>query len=683
MVPKGSAKEPVGDLHDVDYDEEGIDLENPKYDNFVRDTMDRAYDPITNTIKDIRIDDSKLPLAKNFYDYCKNIYGPGIQMPFSRQMWIMLRALGEMCPHCTKPAAFNKITAIPVDLDVDQMLGPRSRKHITLLENGVCPSCGRTKAGMIMAGELDDITELVLVLGQRSGKSTIIGVATSYITHRLLKLPKISTLTSGIQEFSPLTGVFTAQSTGQAIRVLWKPVRNTILGSAWFQEYHDLLDSISNKKGQELYQINPQGLYIRYFVRNLEFYPSGPGKRSLAGDTRLIAAIDELGLFPFTSDSSDDEEQYDDERERANADEVHQVITNSLLTVRTAVQACYARGISAVPQALLFNASSPKSWKDKICRLLLQSESEPTMFGINLPTWEINPLISRDNPQIALAYRKNPAKAERDWGANPPQVSSDLFDDNIDPYFVHTNAGRVVYQPSDTRTLATFEQTVFADDYPPAILSLDAGETDNAFSLAVVTKSGHFINTPLCIEIVPQPNRKIDFAYTYKHIITPIVKAFNVKFVRADRWQSSFIMDQLEQDFGKDGLKTGKISLRLDDFKAFSSFVDSGQLSLPAIELDKERIMAVRDYKKDLLLYPASHLYLQFRTVQQIKGNFGKGDGYTDDIFRALVVGVMGMMDSKISAHVQSFPHTKRQSRSMRRLISVVPRNRGMAALLP
>lgn len=663
--------------------DDGTTMDDEKYDNFVRDTMDRAYDPVTKTVKDIRIDDSKLPLAKNFYDFCKNIYGPGIQMPFARQMWIMLKALGEMCPHCTRKAVYNRIDSVPVDLDIEQMLGRRSKGHITLLENGVCPSCGRTKAGMVLNGEMDDITELIMVLGQRSGKSTMIGVASSYITHRLLKLPKISTLISGIQEFSPLTGVFTAQSTGQAIRVLWKPVRNTMLGSAWFQEYHDLLDSISNKRGQELYQINPQGLYIRYFVRNLEFYPSGPGKRSLAGDTRVIGAIDELGLFPFSADSSDEEEQYDDERERANADEVHQVITNSLLTVRNGVHSCYQKGISAVPQAILFNASSPKSWKDKICRLYLQSKDEPTMFGVRLPTWEINPHIKKDNPQIELAYRKNPAKAERDWGANPPQVSSDLFDESIDPYFTLANAGRIRYENSDSRTLGVFEQTLFADDYPPSLLSLDAGETNNAFSLTVVTKSGHYVNVPLCLEIVPQPNRKIDFAHTYKHVIVPIVKAFNVKFVRSDRWQSSFIMDQLEQDFGKEGLTTGKVSLRLADFEAFRALVDTGQLSMPKLELPQEKIMTVRDFKKDLISYPASHLYLQFRTVQQSRGNFNKGDGYTDDIFRALVVGVMGQLDSKISSHISKYPHTKRVSQSMRRLISIVPRNRGLSQLLP
>lgn len=645
--------------------------------------MDKAFDPVTNTVKDLRIDDSHLPLAKNFYDFCKNIYGPGLQMPFARQMWIMLKAFGEMCPHCTHPKAYNDIYSVPVDLNIETMLGKKSKGYIRLLENGVCPECGRTKAAMVLAGEIRDVTEVVMVLGQRSGKSTMIGLASTYITHRLLKLPKISTLISGIQEFSPLTGVFTAQSTGQAIRVLWKPVRNTLLSSPWFQEYHALLNSISSKRGQEIFQINPQGLYIRYFHRNLEFYPSGPSKRALAGDTRVIAGIDELGLFPFNVASSEEEEQYDDERERANADEVHQVITNSLLTVRNGVLACYRKGISAVPQAILFNASSPKSWKDKICQLYLQSKDEPTMLGVNLPTWDINPLITQDNPEIQKAYRKNPAKAERDWGANPPQVSSELFDETIEPYFTLKNLGRIRYEHSEDRTLGKYEPIVQMDEYPPSLLSLDAGETNNAFAMTLSTKEGHYVRVPLCLEIVPKQGKKIDFAYLYSNIIVPIVKAYNVKFVRADRWQSSFVLDQLEQDFGGEGLTTGKVSLRLSDFKEFTSFVDSGQLMLPSMELEPADIMRVKDFKKDLLNYPISHLYLQFRTVQQARGNFNKGDGYTDDIFRALAVGVLGNIDSKIGAHLAKYPNKKRQTQSMRRLIQIVPRSRGLLGLMP
>ena len=66
-------------------------------DNFIEEAMKRAYDPDTNTVRDLRVDDSSLPLAKNFFDFCLNIVGKSIKMPFARQMWLSYQVLAEFC----------------------------------------------------------------------------------------------------------------------------------------------------------------------------------------------------------------------------------------------------------------------------------------------------------------------------------------------------------------------------------------------------------------------------------------------------------------------------------------------------------------------------------------------------------------------------------------------------------
>src|SRR5690606_22279364 len=47
--------------------------------------MDEAVDPLTGTLRDLKIDDRDLPLAKNYYDWTFNFVG-GASAPWARQM---------------------------------------------------------------------------------------------------------------------------------------------------------------------------------------------------------------------------------------------------------------------------------------------------------------------------------------------------------------------------------------------------------------------------------------------------------------------------------------------------------------------------------------------------------------------------------------------------------------------
>ena len=102
-------------------------------------------------------------------------------------------------------------------------------KKFTLLNKGVCPKCGATKGKMVTSGELNDYYEIVLVLGQRAGKSIFTATLIVYIVHRLLKLPRLSTITRGIQDITPLTGTFVAITATKAVKLLWDPIRNMVV----------------------------------------------------------------------------------------------------------------------------------------------------------------------------------------------------------------------------------------------------------------------------------------------------------------------------------------------------------------------------------------------------------------------------------------------------------------------
>lgn len=64
---------------------DSMDVPDDLPDDFVWKAMQDAFDPHTNTVRDLVIDDRDLPMAQNFFDYSKNVVGGAMKLPFARQ----------------------------------------------------------------------------------------------------------------------------------------------------------------------------------------------------------------------------------------------------------------------------------------------------------------------------------------------------------------------------------------------------------------------------------------------------------------------------------------------------------------------------------------------------------------------------------------------------------------------
>lgn len=500
--------------------------------------------------------------------------------------------------------------------------------------------------------------------GLLSHNSTIVSEMASYALHRMLKAPRLSGVARGIQDFSPLTGTFVALTTTNAIKLLWKPFRELIVASEWFEEYFSLLKKYGSEAGRELYQFNPTGNYLRVFTKNLDLYPEGPNKRTLRGPTRFISAVDELGHFPYDPRAGEEDAslEEEDQRERANAEEVVTVLTNSLSTVRTEVYNLYNRDIYAYPQGLNLLTSSPASWRDKIMRMYIEAEGSATTLAVRKPTWEVSPIYTRDHPIIVDLYKKDPRKAERDFGANPPSLDSSVFNkDTIRDLFCLDQTHSIVYHNSDTLTRGAVVQLRKFNHIPPTIMAIDAGLKNNAFAVSIQYRKGALVKVPVCLEIVPKRETKIDFVFAYEKVLANLIKDWNVREVYADRWNSEYILRQIEED-SKGKVKCYTYSLKASDFEAFIDFVHSKQLELPKAEVDFDFAEAVKDYKVELLTSPGAHLYRQFLTVQQIAGMLMKGQGSTDDMLRSVILGVTRLFNEKTTKRMEDYQPVGRDS---------------------
>lgn len=603
----------------------------------IRALMEDARDPLTGTLRDLRVDDRDLPLAKNFMDWSLNYTQDNI--PWARQMWAMLKLFGEICPakRCSDRTWYNDIYAIPKDYPTQDL-----QAKLTLLELGVCPNCKRNKYDLIRKRRLPNYVEGVNVWGQRAGKSATAIKGAAYHTHRFLKFPHPGTLTSSMGVSTPLTATFVALTFSQAHRLLWEPFEHSIASSSWYDQYFELLDYHGQKLGVELYARKKE--FIKFFHKKLNLAPSHPHKGILRGDTRYLAIIDELGLFPLPT--GDEEE--DEESQRANADEAHKSLTNSLVTVQSANMDMLKQGLYHAPTGIMLGVSSPMSRRDKVMRLLEDSKGEvgkDTILGIQLPTWEVNPYINKDSPVIALAYEKNPDKAERDFGANPPATDSMFVSPNVlnDGLFVgkrNTHKAVPVYKP--TYTYATLRK--IRTESLPTLMSLDAGQVNNSFAVTLFyleETSGNVVCSTV-LEVMPAEGTMINFRHLYDSFLLPLAKDMNTCAVIADRWNSVDILHSMEVDLGE-GTYVKQISVNRADFDSVLAMLNNKTVTMPRPEMPMEEFLTkeFENYRLTFKDAPVAHLAHQFTTVREVSPLKPpvKGPGYTDDLLRSFVLG--------------------------------------------
>lgn len=650
-TPSAYAQELFKELlipHTLEPTESGILIPADRYgDDFdIESLMRDARDPDTGLLRDLKIDDRDLAHASSFYDYAFNIIGEDAHPPWMVQMWIGLLMFAEVCPVCSDKRWLDLewfITNVPKDMPSKDI-----KKGIKILKHGVCPKCKRTKHDLIVNHGLHNYTELVNVLGQRSGKSSSAALYSSYHTHRVLKFPLLADHTRAMQKSTELTCTFVSLTFAKAFGVLWTPYVNVINKSSWFTEMFKMLDFHAEKYGIDLYKKRDE--FISFFHKGLRMYPLGPKSSSLRGDTRWLAAIDELGLFPLPT--GNDEE--DENSERANADEAHKSLTNSLVTVQAIQNTLLAQGLNC-PPALMIGVSSPISMRDKVMRRLndaRSAEGKKYILGVNLPTWKVNPSIDRDTPIIALAYASNSEKAERDFGANPPRVHQTYLKPSQTPLSLFTvkNTHALKYHYDKPGLLYGKVECYYRPKWPSVVL-IDAGHVNNSFSLV----GAHFdfdrqkVVVTTVVEVMTHDNRRIDFNSIYEHLILPVLKDLNGVVLLADQWQSLDILSRAQTDMGtapmsgkeKPRCAAKQHSPKRKDFDSVVAMLENGSIELPFLaESDYKHVVSEYVDYRTLNGQPIKHLLLQMLTVRDT-GEAKcptKGEGFTDDIFRALVL---------------------------------------------
>lgn len=408
--------------------------------------------------------------------------------------------------------------------------------------------------------------------------------------------------------------------------------------------YHTMLTEYEQKYGDgALFKM--KDTFVIYRHRSLYVYPAAPDIRSLRGRTRAFGGIDELGWIPTGGDAN--------KNVKLNADGIYKAMERSLLTVRASASKHFRRGQPDVPSGFFINISSPSSPRDKIMSLVNEAQLSEHVYGINKPTWEMNPHIGRED--LAPEFEKDHVAAMRDYGAQPPLTGSPYINNPdiiVDCIGKNKNGLKLEHHTvrSSKRDVYEIYSSVERMAYrgKPSILAIDAGVVNNsfAFALGYLSKDSSPV-IAMVGEIIPHAGMRINYSMAYRRFLSPIIEGCNVKLLAADRWNSLKILSDAEAEFD---IQTRQHSLKYKEIMMLKSYMEEGLITFPKPSTDDiDKILKFEHAKYPLCFRdkPVDHLIVQLLTVQDTGSAVIKGDNLTDDIARAVMLCVSELVDQE------------------------------------
>lgn len=165
------------------------------------------------------------------------------------------------------------------------------------------------------------------------------------------------------------------------------------------------------------------------------------------------------------------------------------------------------------------------------------------------------------------------------------------------------------------------------------------------------------------MEVQPNRGEKLHYTRIYKHVIQQLIKDYNVRYLFADRWNSIALLDRAADEFKGVELKALQYSVKYRGFLLLRSYLEESKIVLPALEISEDKLMNIDKYPSYFAGSPAAHLLFQMLTVKDVGNTVVKGGNYTDDVFRALVLGLSRILDPKIQTELLKFSASTTRSK--------------------
>jgi hypothetical protein len=551
-----------------------------------------------------------------------------IKSVFPIQLQMMLRLFGDLCAYCSD-WEFCQTDWLPTE-SVQNILS-----RITLLEDGRCPKCKKTRLDQFHDKLYHFPDEIDLLWGMRASKSALCGgMIGSYVLHRFLKLPDPAAY------FGELPGTelymrFVAMTLKQAKQTNWMQFTAAVRRCDWFNQYHDFMSYFSRKKGVELVRWVLEG--FAYVHKGIVGYCVGSGNYDVErGRTAMFTSIDEIGLFDGDIDST-----------QFNPLETYTTYEKSSATIRNAARQKFLLGEYNTPTAWLAAHSSTKSKSDFIMRLIKLGKTDPTKVISHKASWEVNPKL--DPSFLENERRKDPRSYDRDYGSIPPFADDpfiDSYDLVIKTAVLDQHNWKMKQELGPAGGLYINAENVDVKSGIPYCLSIDMGRSECGYALTLLKlKEEDFsvVQLEAAWAVYVTKPTTVDFDSMFEKCILKLTEKLNIKLVLYDQWQSASHIDALANR----GIEALQYSMTYKDFLQFRSNLYQGKIETIKPEVsfnDVER--SPRPIEEILYVHPNLHLLWQMLSVSEVGNKLTKGRGH-DDLFRAFCLGCHFLWDAK------------------------------------
>jgi hypothetical protein len=463
-----------------------------------------------------------------------------------------------------------------------------------------------------------------------SGKTAITAVFCTYLTHRFATLNGIACDNYGLRN-TVLHGTFVAADLKQVSETTWGMTSNEIRNSAWFKQYFEYLKDEGKRLGTSLYQHKSDFLWLAN-KRILLSYRAG-NKRGLRGTTRIIGAVDELGLFESSKQAL------------LSGPEIYTSLSNQLQTIRSNAAVRWSQGAFNLPSAYMFSVSSPMEEDDPIMSLAANSKQDPQCYIFHLPTWEINPNITLESMKAKM--EKDPVATMRDFGAqpstgrstfisNPEIIEAVINDQRVTSLSYYSEVfEEIVKERSFYYVRPKLQDCSPLDRTRPFVLACDAGEVNNSYAMALMGLSpeGYSVVYGL-IQIKPRAyNQKLASVHfpSAENFISDLSRHLPLEMVLFDRWNSTDTVQRLRSK----QIEALRYSLKYQDFKDLKLAIQDKHVDLPKPEVAFRTLM-LEHISEDMI---TAQFCKQLRTVRDTGRRLTKPELGDDDLFRCFALG--------------------------------------------
>ena len=349
-------------------------------------------------------------------------------------------------------------------------------------------------------------SDLMMLAGRRSGKTTLTSLISGYEVFRLFMYENPQKHYK-IAPNSEIQIINVAPKREQAIETIFGRTCELIRNSPWFMS-------------QKLDYVNTS---LRFPEKNIVIQPFGSNSQTGVGRTAKAFLADEVSYFTDTENGRSAKDVYNE------------------LSKSTATFLPFNEGVNVAISSLRFDGDFLTS---RYYQMQESPEGWENVLAIWKPTWELNPDLTEK--VLASEKLKDPEEYARQYGAEPGMALKNFFEENLINYILKNNKDN----PNifDKEGIFTMELKS-APDASYYIIATDPAAKNDTFGLSVgyVTQDNRLV----IVGTTSFSAKKGELIDTEKirKCIRPILEKFFVKYYIFDIYMHSDLVT-LVQEYG-------------------------------------------------------------------------------------------------------------------------------------